>query len=61
VRRAVRLCLEETEEFKNHFIGTEHLLIGLFREEDSDAAHLLRRHGIVRENLRVPTRLLYNP
>jgi ATP-dependent Clp protease ATP-binding subunit ClpC len=60
VRHAVHLCLEETEEFKNHFIGTEHLLIGIYCQEDSDAANLLRRHGVAREKLRIPTRTLYN-
>ena len=47
---------EEAEGMSHTYIGTEHLLLGLLREEKSFAAELLRERGLrldgVRETLR---------
>lgn len=46
---------EEADRLGHHVIGTEHLLLGILREEHSFAAALLQRHGVtiaaVREDL----------
>ena len=46
---------EESERLSHKHIGTEHILLGLLREEKSVAAEILREHGfrpkIVREEL----------
>jgi hypothetical protein len=45
-RRALTLAQDEAQRFNHNYIGTEHLLLGLIREEDGTAAHVL-------ENLRI--------
>ncbi|MEU0842378.1 Clp protease N-terminal domain-containing protein [Streptomyces sp. NPDC005962] len=45
-RRVVVLAQEEAREHKHHYIGTEHILLGLVREEQSPGAEFLRRLGV---------------
>lgn len=56
-KRVLAYSAEEGEKLKQRYIGPEHLLLGLLREEDSLAANLLRERGLsierVREDLRV--------
>ncbi|MBZ0288258.1 MAG: hypothetical protein K8I30_11645 [Anaerolineae bacterium] len=40
-RRVLSLAQEEAERFQHHAIGTEHLLLGLIREEEGIARHIL--------------------
>lgn len=44
-KRVVELASEEAQALGNDFIGTEHLLIGLAREENGMAGRLLRGSG----------------
>lgn len=44
-KRVVELAYEEAQALGNDFIGTEHLLIGLAREENGMAGRLLRGSG----------------
>ncbi|MBN1567305.1 MAG: ATP-dependent Clp protease ATP-binding subunit [Acidobacteria bacterium] len=54
-KRALNSAAEESERLGHKHIGTEHILLGLLREEKSVAAEILREHGfrtrMVREEL----------
>lgn len=58
-QRVLAYAAEEAERLNQKHIGTEHLLLGLLREENFLAATLLREHGIsnksVREELGSPS------
>jgi hypothetical protein len=45
-RRVLTLAQEEARLLDSHFIGTEHLLLGLIREEDGAAFPVLNRLGV---------------
>ena len=51
-RRLVVLAQEEARELRHGYIGTEHLLLGLLREEQSAGAFVLRSLGIKIEEVR---------
>lgn len=54
-RRVLAYAAEEAEHLSHKHIGTEHLLLGLLREENSFGAQILKEHGVrlsaVREEL----------
>ena len=54
-KRALNAAAEEAERLSHKHIGTEHMLLGLLREEKSVAAEILRERGLrlsaVREEL----------
>jgi len=41
-RRVLSLAQEEAERLQHNYIGTEHLLLGLIREEGGVAGRVLR-------------------
>jgi len=45
-RRVMRLAQEESQYLRHNYIGTEHLLLGLLREEDGIAICALRDLGM---------------
>ena len=45
-RRVLSLAQEEAERFQHNYIGTEHLLLGLMREEGGVAGRVLRDLGL---------------
>jgi len=45
-RRVLQLAQEEAQRLNHNYIGTEHLLLGLVREENSVAAKVLRELGV---------------
>ncbi len=51
-RHVLSLAQEEAHSFFHHYIGTEHLLLGLIREQDSVAAQALSRLGVTLEYVR---------
>ena len=51
-RRALAHAQEEAQRLNHPYIGTEHLLMGLVREEDSVAARVLRNLGVGAEKVR---------
>jgi ATP-dependent Clp protease ATP-binding subunit ClpA len=51
-RRAVVLAQEEARAFGHHYLGTEHLLLGLLREPDGIVARALARFGVTAELVR---------
>jgi hypothetical protein len=44
-KRVFRGAAEEAEQFRHLMIGPEHLLLGLLRERDCEAAQILAAHG----------------
>ena len=51
-RHVVVLAQDEARSLKHNYIGTEHLLLGLFREEEGIAARALESLGITLEEVR---------
>jgi hypothetical protein len=51
-RQVIVLAQEESCTLKHDYIGTEHLLLGLIREEHSVAARVLKSFGITLERAR---------
>ncbi|MFB9894818.1 Clp protease N-terminal domain-containing protein [Planobispora takensis] len=45
-RQAVVLAQENARQLKHHYIGTEHILLGLLAQPQSLSARVLDRHGI---------------
>jgi ATP-dependent Clp protease ATP-binding subunit ClpA len=45
-REVMRLALAESEQLGHGYIGDEHVLLGLLREQASAASSLLRGHGL---------------
>lgn len=50
-RKVMRIARTECSIFKHGFIGTEHFLLGLLKEDKSIAAAVLRTMGVVAENI----------
>src|SRR3979409_1097832 len=48
-RHVVVLAQEEARSLHHNYIGTEHLLLGLFGEPDSVACRVLDRFGMTRD------------
>jgi ATP-dependent Clp protease ATP-binding subunit ClpC len=51
-RRVLSLAQEEAQRFQHNYIGTEHLLLGLIREGEGVAAHVLLDLGVERDKVR---------
>ena len=45
-RRVLTLAQEEAQHLNHNYIGTEHILLGLVREEDGIAAKVLSNMGV---------------
>jgi len=61
-KRILAYAAEEAERLNNRFIGTEHLLLGMLREEESLASQILRGHGLdvsaIRQQMAVVAQVL---
>lgn len=51
-RRVFPFAQEEAQRFNHQYIGTEHLLLGLLRMEDSTAYHVLLALGVEPKKVR---------
>ena len=51
-KRVLGYAADEAEQLSHKHIGTEHLLLGLLREEASFAARILNEHGIRLSDMR---------
>jgi ATP-dependent Clp protease ATP-binding subunit ClpA len=51
-RQVVVLAQDEARVLKHNYIGTEHILLGLLREEEGAAAHVLGRLDVTVEGVR---------
>jgi hypothetical protein len=54
-KRAIELAVDEARRYNHHYVGTEHLLIGLVREGDGIAGAVLANFGVDLERLRAET------
>jgi ATP-dependent Clp protease ATP-binding subunit ClpC len=52
-RKVIIYAREEAEKRQNDYLGTEHLLLGLLREEDSLPMVILKKMGLSSEELRM--------
>ncbi len=55
VKKVLNYSFEESRLLRHHYIGTEHLLLGIFREEESVISGLLSDQGISIGDLRKTT------
>jgi ATP-dependent Clp protease ATP-binding subunit ClpA len=61
-KRAIELGVEEARDFKHHYVGTEHLLLGLLAEGEGVGAQVLAGLGITADAARAEVlRLLALP
>jgi ATP-dependent Clp protease ATP-binding subunit ClpC len=51
VAQLLQASAAEADRLKDEFVGTEHILIGIMREEKGEAATILKRAGIDQEKL----------
>jgi ATP-dependent Clp protease ATP-binding subunit ClpA len=51
-RKVIELAVEEARRLKHHYVGTEHLLLGLVREGEGIAADILQSHGVSLDRVR---------
>ena len=54
-KRVIELAVDEARLMGHHYIGTEHLLLGLIREGEGIAVNILRSFGISLERVRSQT------
>ncbi|HLV81681.1 MAG TPA: ornithine carbamoyltransferase [Chthonomonadaceae bacterium] len=57
-KRVIDLAYDEARSLKHNYIGSEHLLLGLIREENSEAGRILIQQGADLERVRNEVRLL---
>ena len=50
-QRALELSLESAARMGHNYIGTEHILLGLLREEEGAAAKALKKYGVTVEKI----------
>lgn len=58
-RMVIELAVEEAQRLNHHYIGTEHILLGLLRSEGI-ASGILITHGLTLEKARAEARRLLN-
>ena len=59
-KRVIELAIDEARQLGHNYIGTEHLLLGLLREEDGTAASVLTSFGMSLEQVRAETTQVLN-
>src|ERR1700737_1690024 len=47
LRKAFDAAFKSAEDFKDEYVSTEHLLLGIVKTKGSEAARILSRHGVV--------------
>lgn len=55
-KRVLELAVEEARRMGQHYISTEHLLLGLARQNDGTVADILKKFGVSTEQIRRQTR-----
>jgi ATP-dependent Clp protease ATP-binding subunit ClpC len=55
-KRVIELSVNEAKRLGHHYIGTEHLLLGLVRQDESVAMNILRKMGITPDQIRRETK-----
>ncbi|MDD5771948.1 MAG: ATP-dependent Clp protease ATP-binding subunit [bacterium] len=59
-KKVLELAIEEARAFNHTYVGTEHILLGLIKEEESIAAQVLGKLGISYQKVREETIKLLN-
>ena len=59
-KRVLELALDETRRLAHNYVGTEHILLGIFREGDGVGAQILRRLGLDIETVRMRLNQILN-
>ena len=54
-KKVIELAVDEARRLSHHYIGTEHLLLGLVREGEGIAAGVLESLGVSLEKVRAQT------
>ena len=54
-KKAIQFAFEEAVALGHNYVGTEHLLLGLLRENEGVAAHVLEKLSVGLEQVRVAT------
>ena len=52
-KKVLELAMAEARELNHSYVGTEHLLLGVLREDDAVAAPILHSHGVKLDGVRV--------
>ena len=60
-KKVVELAVDEARRLNHHYIGTEHLLIGLLREGEGVAAGVLESLQVTLDKVRAATRPRHQP
>ena len=55
-KRVLEYALEEASRMSQHYVSTEHLLLGMVRQSDGKAVEVLRKFGVTQEQIRRQTR-----
>jgi len=51
-KQSIELAVQEAQSFGHHYLGTEHLLLGLLREEEGKTSQVLLNSGVTLEKMR---------
>lgn len=51
-KKSIELAVQEAQAFGHHYLGTEHLLLGLLREEKEPGGQVLRNSGVTLDKAR---------
>jgi ATP-dependent Clp protease ATP-binding subunit ClpC len=54
-KKVIEYAMEEAGNLKHHYLGTEHLLLGILQEQESIAAQSLAAFGLTLEQVRGET------
>ncbi len=54
-KKVIELTKDEARRMKHHYVGIEHLLLGLIREGNGIAAGVLESLGVTLERVRLET------
>ena len=60
-KKVIELAVDEARRLNHHYIGTEHLLLGLVREGEGIAAGVLESLGVNLERVRAETTRILSP
>jgi ATP-dependent Clp protease ATP-binding subunit ClpC len=60
-KKVIELAIDEARRLNHHYVGTEHLLLGLVREGEGIAAGVLDSLGVNLEKVRTQTIQVLNP
>src|SRR5262245_34614060 len=60
-KKVIEYAIEEARNLNHSYVGTEHLLLGLLREQEGVAAYVLRSFGMTLERLRTEVVIFFVP